>query len=210
MLGWKRIEAAEPNEAHWAVSLLERSGLVGGIVTQNVDGLHQKAGSENVTELHGNLREILCLDCGERTPRWELQKRLEEANPRWASRPFELGPDGNAEADDGELEEFQVMDCLRCGGLLKPNVVFFGEGVERAKVQEATEIVARSEALLVVGSSLAVFSGYRFVRQAHKAGLAIAVINIGETRADPVASAKLEGRVSDVLPLLAKHLMSNA
>lgn len=206
MLGWQRIAAAAPNPAHQAVTQLQRAGLVSFIITQNVDGLQQQSGARDVIELHGNLAEIICLDCGDQSARSRLQERLEAANPGWAARSFELGPDGDADTPTADLGDFEVQHCERCGGMLKPQVVFFGEAVDREVVVSAQRAVDACTALLVVGSSLTVFSGLRFVRQAHAQEIPIYIVNIGETRADALAQLKVSGELSQVLPLLVEQL----
>lgn len=201
------MASARPNGAHHAIAAMERSGIVGGLVTQNVDRLHHAAGSAGAVELHGALAEVRCMDCGALSSREELQRRLLELNPGWEALRAEIAPDGDAELPASLVERFRVADCLRCGGLLlKPNVVFFGESVPRELVERAYRHVDECEALLVVGSSLAVFSGYRFVRRAAERGAPIAIVNLGESRGDPHASVIVQARAGDVLPRLAAAL----
>ena len=204
MVGWARFSAAQPNDAHRALAAMEESGLLTGLVTQNVDRLHQDAGSRNVVELHGALAEVICLSCGRLSPRARLQERLQEANPGWADRVAELAPDGDAEIDPSR--DFRVVGCERCDGPLKPHVVFFGEGVPRERVDAAWAIVDAADVLLVVGSSLAVYSGYRFVRGAAKRGQPIALINLGETRGDGHARVRVDARAGQLLPHLLRRL----
>lgn len=204
MVGWERFSGAEPNPAHRALAEMESAGLLTGLVTQNVDRLHHEAGSRNVVELHGALAEVVCLECRAISPRTELQRRLAEANPDWVARRAEMAPDGDAEIDPDE--HFLVVGCERCGGPLKPHVVFFGEGVPKERVQAAWDIVDAADVLLVVGSSLAVYSGYRFVRGASKRGQPIALVNLGETRGDPHATLKVAARAGELLPALIPRL----
>jgi len=189
---------------------MERAGIVSGLITQNVDRLHQKAGSHRVIELHGALAEVVCLDCGRVDSRAELQHRMSLANPGWLRRErrmSESAPDGDAELTDAQaIRAFEVPGCAACGGSLKPNVVFFGENVAREVVEAAYELVTSAEALLVVGTSLTVFSGYRFVRRASDRGVPIAMINLGATRGDPLVSARLDARAGEALPALADAL----
>jgi len=183
-LGWGQVARAEPNSGHLAVAELERRGQLTGIITQNVDGLHQAAGARQVTELHGSLSRVRCLGCGQRTPRAGLDERLHEANPGWVELPGQLNPDGDASLPDGAEERFQVVDCTACGGVLKPDVIFFGENVPRARVDGCYQLVTGSRGLVVLGSSLTVMSGYRFVRHAAKLGLPVVIVNRGPTRGD--------------------------
>lgn len=203
--GWHRIDEARPNPAHAAVAALERGGHTLGVITQNVDRLHQRAGSQRVIELHGSLFEVKCLACGTVEARTSLQDRLARVNPG-RQQALEIAPDGDAEVDEGAVARFRVVGCLKCGGSLKPDVVFFGENVPRTRVEAAYDQVDRADALLVVGSSLTVFSGFRFVKRAHAAGKPIAILNVGPTRGDPLATIKVEGRAGAVLPALVQAL----
>jgi len=198
-LGWRHIAGAAPNAGHRAVAALAARGLVTGIITQNVDGLHQAAGASGVTELHGNIGRVACLGCGQRTPRADLDRRLRAANPRWDARASQINPDGDAVLDPGAVTGFRVVDCGSCGGLLKPDVVFFGENVPPPRVAECYEMVGRSGALLVLGSSLTVMSGYRFVRRAAQQGTPVAIINQGQTRGDCHATAVLDAPLGPAL-----------
>ncbi|MFC4121214.1 NAD-dependent protein deacetylase [Nonomuraea zeae] len=182
-VGWRQIGRARPNAGHRAVAELERRGLLAGIVTQNVDGLHQAAGARQVIELHGGLDRVVCLSCRERTPRAELERRLLAANPDWAASGL-INPDGDAVLTDAQVEGFQVVDCTGCGGLLKPDVVFFGENVPKPRVDECFAVVAGARALLVLGSSLMIKSGLRFVSKAAALGVPIAIVNQGPTGGD--------------------------
>ena len=226
-LGWRHITGATPNPGHRAVALLERAGLVGGIITQNVDGLHQAAGASAVTELHGSLHRVVCLSCWERSPREELDARLRAANPGWASG-FSLagasadasggagasaGASGAAPAvnPDGDvaLEEtsgFVVVDCVSCGGVLKPDVVFFGENVPRPRVASCFDLVSASAALVVLGSSLTVMSGLRYVRHAASLGMPVVIVNQGATRGDSLAVATFDAPLGATLTAVAREL----
>lgn len=206
VVGWERFRGARPNATHDALARLERAGLLTGIVTQNVDRLHHVAGSRRVVELHGALAEVRCLDCGAFEARDALQLRLRARNPWLLDAGEELRPDGDVDLAPEAVERFEVADCTACGGALMPNVVFFGGTVAREIVDEAMGHVESAGALLVLGSSLAVFSGWRFVRRAHELGKPIAIVNLGETRGDPQATLKLEVPVAEVVPWLADIL----
>jgi NAD-dependent SIR2 family protein deacetylase len=198
--GWPRFTAAAPGAAHRALAAWERAGTLGRLVTQNVDGLHQRAGSRAVIDLHGRLDEVVCLGCGARTSREDVQSAMTAANPDWhAPAASSTAPDGDADIDAAAIGSFQPPRCDRCDGLLKPDVVFFGENVPASRVEDARDALAQSDALLVAGSSLMVYSGFRFVRAAHDAGLPIAIVNRGRTRGDELAAVKVEGDVGSVL-----------
>jgi NAD-dependent deacetylase sirtuin 4 len=207
--GWPRMRAARPNAAHRALAELEAAGAVGGVITQNVDGLHGAAGSRRVVELHGSLGWVRCLECGARERRRALQDRLAELNP-WLSELEDgdaaLAPDGDAELDRAAVAGFRVPTCRACGGVLKPDVVFFGESVPRPTVEDAWRLFESCDAVLVVGSSLEVYSGRRFTDRATRDGTPIAIVNLGETRADAAAAVRVEGRLGEVLPRLARAL----
>lgn len=205
-LGWPRFKSARPNSAHESLRRLEERGVVVGLITQNVDRLHQRAGSERVVELHGALADVICLDCGRLEDRDDLQSRILAANPGWLAHEGETAPDGDVELSPEEVERFRVVGCEACGGRLKPKVVFFGEGVPAPTVAEAFALQDDADALLVVGSSLAVFSGYRFPRRAALEGKPVFVINVGVTRADPLASRTVPGVAGEALRLLAEEL----
>jgi len=190
-VGWQRMSAARPNDAHRALARLGADGRLAGLVTQNVDNLHRRAGSRPVIDLHGTLDNVVCLGCSERSPRARFQATLEAANPGWTATAAGIRPDGDAELADAASRDFRVPGCERCGGVLKPDVVFFGESVPRERVAEASAWVDEADALLVVGSSLMVFSGFRFVRQAASAGKPVAILNRGRTRGDDLATLKL-------------------
>lgn len=204
MVGWPRIARARANDGHRSIATLERQGVVRGVVTQNVDRLHQAAGSRRVIELHGALAEVICLDCGALELRAELQERMRGENPDFAPELVELAPDGDA--DITHADGFVVPRCQSCSGRLKPNVVFFGESVPRPIVETAYGLVESADALLVVGSSLAVFSGLRFVRRAREIGRAIAIVNLGETRGDDLADVRVDAPAGEVLSALAARL----
>ncbi len=232
LVGWPRVAKARPNAAHRALARLEREGLVRGLVTQNVDGLHGAAGSRRVVELHGDLARVRCVGCDRRESRAAVQRRLLALNPGFGPAPaariraapdgdaaevheaaegrapdVRAAPDGDAEIDEGALASFRTVSCRRCGGVLKPDVVFFGENVPRERVEAARRVVDRADALLVVGSSLAVHSGFRFVRQARANGVPVAIVNLGATRGDALARLRVEGRAGRVLPAVADRLL---
>ena len=196
--GWPRFTAAQPGAAHQAFAAWEAAGTLGTLVTQNVDGLHQRAGSQSVIDLHGRLDEVICLACGQRTPRTVLQAAIAAANPRWIAAAA-AAPDGDADIDATAVDTFHPPSCVRCGGLLKPDVVFFGENVPVRRYEAARDALAGADALLVAGSSLMVYSGFRFVQQAHAIGLPIAIVNRGRTRGDALAEVKVEGDVGTIL-----------
>lgn len=205
-VGWASFSAATPNAGHEALAKLERSGCIRGVVTQNVDGLHQAGGSRRVVELHGTLAEVVCLDCGRTEARGTFQERLLDRNPGWLSRAAALAPDGDADLSREETNHFEVANCSQCGGPIKPNVVFFGEDVPDTWTRDAWDLVNDADALLVVGSSLTVYSGFRFVRAAAKANRPVAIVNLGETRGDSLATIRVDGRTGTVLPRLANLL----
>src|SRR5579863_4184046 len=197
--GWRHVAAAVPNAGHRAVAELERRGLVTGIITQNVDGLHQAAGGQRVVELHGSLDRVVCLGCGQRSPRLRLDERLRTANPSWEALAAGISPDGDAVLTDGQVSGFQVVDCEACGGVLKPDVVFFGENVPRPRVQACYDMVEQASSLVVLRSSLTVMSGFRYVRHAAKVPVPVVIINQGATRGDAYAAATLDAPLGQVL-----------
>jgi NAD-dependent SIR2 family protein deacetylase len=205
-LGWRHITAAAPNDGHRAVAGLQRRGLVTGIITQNVDGLQQAAGADDVIELHGSLDRVSCLGCGRRTPRTTLDERLRAANPGWHARTAVINPDGDAVLDGAEIAGFRVVDCRDCGGLLKPDVVFFGENVPKARVDDCYALTERAGMLLVLGSSLAVLSGFRFVRHAARLAVPVAIINQGPTRGDEHALLAVDAPLGATLTALLADL----
>lgn len=202
LIGWPRIAAARPNDAHRALAALERQGRSEMLLTQNVDGLHQAAGSRSVIDLHGRLDGVICLECRATSARTELQTRLGHANPEWTSLDAGAAPDGDADLEGRDFGTFQVPACEACGGMLKPDVVFFGENVPRARVETAMAHVARADAMLVVGSSLMVYSGLRFVHAAVRAGLPVAAVSLGRTRADELLTFRVAAPCADALGFL--------
>jgi len=205
-IGWPRMASARPNAAHVAIAELESSGRLTGLITQNVDRLHHEAGSRNVVELHGALSEVRCLECGALETRDGLQRRIDELNPHFRARDVKTAPDGDAELDAGLVDAFRVPACVACGGVLKPDVVFFGGSVPRERVLAAFAMLDAADVLLVVGSSLAVFSGYRFALRAAEMRLPIAIVNRGETRADAQAAVRVHGDAGEVLSAVARAL----
>ncbi len=204
-LGWTRFDAAQPNRGHEALATMEGYGAVSGIMTQNVDGLHSRAGSQRVIDLHGTLDRVTCLACGQGFARDDIAIRLTESNP-WLDEPdaATLGPDGDVEV--GSLEHFITPDCTVCAGVLKPDIVFFGEFIPAEKFAEATAMMSASDALIIAGSSLVVNSGIRILDQAAKRKLPIVIINRGVTRGDARATVRVDGGTSDYLPALAERL----
>jgi NAD-dependent SIR2 family protein deacetylase len=205
--GWPRVRDAKPNTAHAALARLESAGRVTALVTQNVDGLHQRAGSRTVIDLHGRLDTVECLDCGALVGREDVQALLLAWNPGFASAPPAAGVDGEVRPDgDAHVatspDTLRIPDCRECGGVLKPSVVFFGENVPRARVEAAFGALAAADAVLVVGSSLMVWSGYRFVRGALERGCEVAALGLGRTRADGELSLKVVGDCAELLPSL--------
>ncbi|MES9540048.1 MULTISPECIES: NAD-dependent protein deacetylase [unclassified Actinomadura] len=205
-IGWRHIARARPNAGHRAVAELQRRGLLAGIITQNVDGLQQAAGAREVIELHGALDRVLCLACGERSARERLDERLREANPGWAAGAEAVNPDGDAVLPDEAVEAFRIVGCERCGGALKPDVIFFGENVPPARVRACYALTERAGALVVLGSSLTVLSGYRFVRHAARHGVPVAIVNRGATRGDPHALVTLDAPLGATLDELLAEL----
>ncbi|WP_455382104.1 NAD-dependent protein deacetylase [Salinispira pacifica] len=206
-IGWQHFSRALPNAAHYALARLESAGLVSGVITQNVDRLHQAAGSDRVVELHGAIAEVVCLDCGTIEPRSSLQRRIIAMNPGWETAAAAVAPDGDADLPEELVDGFRTPVCLNCAGRLKPNVVLFGENVPKGRVDTAFEMVDRADALLVAGSSLTVYSGFRFVDRAAKRGIPVAIVNIGATRGDPLAAARMSARLGAVLPRIAGELL---
>lgn len=213
--GWPRFDAARPNAAHVALAELEAMGRVHHLITQNVDDLHRDAGSRRVVQLHGRNRVVVCLGCGAEFSRAAIQERLRETNAEWlAAAPWErlrgdeadFAPDGDAEVAHGDVEGFRIPDCERCGGVLKPHVVFFGESVPQEKVAFAMARVEEADAMLVAGTSLTVWSGFRFVRRAAELAIPVAIVNIGQTRGDVLAGLKIEARCGEILPRAVEAL----
>jgi NAD-dependent SIR2 family protein deacetylase len=205
-IGWRHIARAAPNQGHRAVAELGRLGLLAGIITQNVDGLHQAAGASGVTELHGSLHRVTCLSCGQRTPRTDLDRRLAEANAGWDEAAVLLNPDGDAVLEDAATETFRVVDCRACRGVLKPDVVFFGENVPPERARACYAMVERASSLVVLGSSLTVMSGLRYVRHAAKLDLPVVIVNQGSTRGDAHATATLDAPLGQVLTALVARI----
>lgn len=198
-IGWPMIVRARPSDAHLALARLEAQGSVEILITQNVDGLHSAAGSKRVIDLHGRLEEVRCMACEHRLPRADLQRQLLAANPEWIDVGGRVAPDGDVDIEGRDYGGFVVPDCPQCGGILKPDVVFFGENVPPDRVARAFEGVANADALLVVGSSLMVYSGYRFAEAAARAGKPIAAINLGVTRADHLLALKVSRPADEAL-----------
>lgn len=200
-VGWPAFSRAQPNAAHASLAQWEAQDRLALLVTQNVDGLHQRAGSRAVVDLHGRLDEAVCLECGARRARAQVQAELAERNPDWIGLTARTAPDGDADLDGMDFQTFQSPRCDVCDGLLKPDVVFFGENVPRARVAAAHDALRQADAMLVVGSSLMVYSGYRFARAASESGLPLALLNRGVTRADDIATLKLEADCAGTLQL---------
>lgn len=216
LLGWPVFSQARPNAAHQALAALEAAGHVGVLITQNVDGLHQAAGSRAVIDLHGNLAQVVCMGCGRRGPRADFQAELLAANRDWPHLPgtpgarARMAPDGDADLTGVDFSAFAVPPCPHCGGVLKPDVVFYGDNVPRERVQRAMDALHACGALLVVGSSLMVYSGLRFVHaaQANAPRMAVAAINLGATRADALLDVKWAASCVEALPALAAAMRS--
>ena len=204
LVGWQHVARANPNRAHQALAKLEALGRIDTLVTQNVDGLHQRAGSANVIDLHGRIDQVICLNCQHQFSRAQLQQQLSAENADLSHYVASAAPDGDADVDDLDLSDFAVPPCDQCGGVLKPDVVFYGDNVPRPRVQSVIDALALSDALLVVGSSLMVFSGFRFCRSAHEQGKPIAIINRGVTRADRLAALKVDDSCASILWDLAE------
>jgi NAD-dependent SIR2 family protein deacetylase len=208
-VGWRHMDDTLPNAGHRALAALEHAGVVTGVITQNVDLLHTKAGSRNVVNLHGSYAQVTCLSCAYTMSRAALAERLEALNPGFVERTEAVGglavaPDADAVVAD--TAAFRYLDCPDCAGMLKPDIVYFGENVPKERVAQAYSLVDQAEALLVAGSSLTVFSGYRFVRHAALIGIPVAIVNRGRTRGDDLASVKVDGGCSELLVLLASQL----
>jgi len=209
-VGWRHMDDTSPNAGHRALAALERARVVTGVITQNVDLLHTKAGSRNVVNLHGTYAQVICLACSYIMSRAALAERLEALNPGFIERAEAIGglavaPDADAVVAD--TTSFRYLDCPRCAGMLKPDIVYFGESVPKEIVTQAYSLVDQAEALLVAGSSLTVFSGYRFVRRAAALGIPVAIVNRGRTRGDDLATVKVDGGCSELLVLLADELL---
>jgi NAD-dependent SIR2 family protein deacetylase len=209
MVGWRIVAGAQPNMAHHGLARLEAAGRLRQLVTQNVDGLHQRAGSVDVIELHGNLGRVRCLDCSADHSRESVQRTLEAQNPDFLVAAAMVAPDGDADVESSCVDAFRIPSCACCAGVLKPDVVFFGERVPKHRVDAAAGALEQSDAVLVIGSSLMVYSGYRFCEWAYKMGKPIAAINIGRTRADHLLSLKIERSCADALRSLIERLGIN-
>ena len=206
MIGWSIMGAARPNAGHLTLASLERSGVVNALITQNVDGLHQAAGSTRVIDLHGRIDQVICLGCAANYPRRTVQGWLEAENPDFFVAEAKTAPDGDADLVGARYDAFCVPSCPDCRGVLKPDVVFFGDSVPKPRVSEAMAAVEAASALLVVGSSLMVYSGFRFCESARRSGKPIAAINLGRTRADDLLSVKIAAPCGDVLQQLVERL----
>jgi NAD-dependent SIR2 family protein deacetylase len=198
MVGWQRMTQAQPNDAHRALAELERQQRLRLLITQNVDGLHSAAGSQSVIDLHGRLDRVICLDCKGLSPRSELQARLQAQNPEFLGQRFVARADGDVELSV-DYERFVLAACAACGGVLKPDVVFFGENVPASRVEVAMASLEGARALVIVGSSLMVFSGFRFARAAARLGVPIVIVNRGKTRADELSALRVDGNVGELL-----------
>lgn len=203
LIGWPTMANAKPGAAHRALAQMENAGRIGLLLTQNVDGLHQAAGSRATIDLHGRIDAVRCLVCEARITRAQHQGELRLRNPHWAALEAKAAPDGDADLDGHDFAAFDVPECALCGGMLKPDVVFFGESVPRDRVASAFAALAEADAVLVAGSSLMVYSGFRFVQAAAAAGKPIAAVNLGRTRADDLLTLKVEQPVGETLALLA-------
>jgi NAD-dependent SIR2 family protein deacetylase len=208
-VGWRHMDHTMPNAGHRALAAMERDGVVTGVITQNVDLLHTKAGSHNVINLHGTYAQVICLNCRKSMTRAALAEKLDALNPGFVEHAEAVGglavaPDADAVVTD--TARFRYLDCPSCGGMLKPDIVYFGESVAKAVVKQAFSFIDAADALLVAGSSLTVFSGYRFVRHAAARGMAVAIVNRGPTRGDDLATVKVDGGCSELLTLLAEEL----
>ncbi len=202
MVGWRSFGQAQPNDAHHALARLEQAGRSEILLTQNVDRLHQSAGSERVIDLHGRLDQVRCMGCGLTMPRGDFQHELDHRNTAWLALDAPHAPDGDADLELEDFAAFEVPACVACGGVLKPDVVFFGETVPRDVVDQARDRLEAADAMLVVGSSLMVYSGFRFVQMAAKKGIPIAAVNLGRTRADDLLTLKVEERCEVALSFL--------
>lgn len=208
LVGWPRIASARPNVAHRALAQLEERGQCELLLTQNVDGLHQAAGSHAVVDLHGRLDMVRCMACEQRTPRADLQRRLVERNPAWAALVADSAPDGDADLEGRDFDAFEVPECEACGGVLKPDVVFFGENVPQERVRTAMDHLQQADAMLVVGSSLMVWSGFRFVHAAVREGIPVGAVNLGRTRGDDLLRFRVAAPCGPALSFLLEAAAS--
>lgn len=204
-VGWPPVERAQPNDVHYALAELEKRGYITGLITQNVDRLHQKAGQQNVIDLHGRLDRVRCLNCGQYEERWQLQVRLLERNPFLTPLTAELAPDGDAHVEDKTIEKITPVNCMSCDGILMPDVVFFGGTVPKKTNLATAQLYEQSNGVLVVGSSLMVYSGFRFCKLAKQDGRPLIIINRGKTRADNFADYKIERDCQSVLSALIDY-----
>jgi NAD-dependent SIR2 family protein deacetylase len=202
-IGWPMMRDMQPNAGHLSVAALESAGLVTGVITQNVDSLHHKAGSSAVIDLHGRLDTVMCMACGLRGSRVALHDRIASVNAGWEGAATRINPDGDVDLPETSVDAFVMVDCTACGGPLKPDVVYFGESVPPARVTDSYAMVDSASSLLVLGSSLHVYSGRRFVTHAHKLGLPIIIVNQGETKADDLASVRINAALGETLTALA-------
>lgn len=202
-IGWPLMRGKQPNTGHLSVASMGSVGLVSGVITQNVDSLHHKAGSSSVIDLHGRLDTVMCMACGLRGSRDALQSRISSLNAGWEGVATSVNPDGDVEIADSAVDSFVMVDCTACGGPLKPDVVYFGESVPPARVADSYALVDRASSLLVLGSSLHVYSGRRFVTHAHKLGLPIVIINQGETKSDELATVRIDAALGATLSTLS-------
>ena len=205
-VGWRIMRTARPNAGHEAVANLERAGRVVGVITQNVDGLHQAAGSRQVVDLHGRLDRVMCLSCGSRRTREDVDRRLSDVNAEWRTTVLAHNPDGDVDIPDSDLDRFTMVDCPDCGGPLKPDVVYFGDSVPRDRVEESYALVDVASSILVLGTSLHVYSGRRFVVRAAERGIPVAVVNQGPTRADEDAALRIDAPLGRTLSELAARV----
>lgn len=206
-VGWRHMDKTSPNAGHRALAALERAGIVTGVITQNVDLLHTKAGSRTVVNLHGSYAQVICLDCGHTMTRAHLASLLEAANPGFDADADGLAVAPDADAVVADTSSFRIVDCPSCSGMLKPDIVYFGENVPKDRVAQAYSLIDNADALLVAGSSLTVFSGYRFVRHASARGIPIAIVNRGRTRGDDLAAVQVDAGCSPILTLMADELV---
>lgn len=205
-VGWRIMRTARPNTGHRAVADLEGAGLVTGVITQNVDGLHQVAGSTRVVDLHGRLDRVMCLHCGSRSTREDVDRRLGQVNAEWRTTVLAHNPDGDVDIPDADLDRFTMVDCTDCAGPLKPDVVYFGDSVPRDRVEESCALVDAASTVLVLGTSLHVYSGRRFVVRAVERGIPVAVVNQGPTRADDDAVVRIDAPLGSTLSVLVARV----
>lgn len=204
LIGWPVISSAQPNVAHRQLAQLSQTPLISGVITQNVDRLHQKAETANTIDLHGRADQVVCMGCSQQLPRQWMHERCSQDNPSFVNLTATTAPDGDADLEM-DFSQFQVPSCDSCGGILKTDVVFFGDTVPRDRVDACRQLIRDSKALLVIGSSLMVYSGYRFARQCAENNQAIALLGLGKNRADDIASLKIEADIPSTLKILAKH-----